>query len=495
MSPLSGRIDLDAIAEALRNGSHAGGPRFWRSLEELAQDETFQRLLDDEAAVQASLWPPEVSRRRFLTLMGVSLALAGWSGCSVRPAPSKDIVPYTRAAEEIVPGQPLFYATTMTQGGTSVGLLAESHLGRPTKLEGNPDHPASLGATDIFAQAAVWTLYDPDRSKIVLDQGQPSTWADARGALVAAMNARRKSRGRGLRMLTETIVSPTLGNQIEALLREFPEAVWHQYEPLHRDSAYQASQAAFGKAVGVRYDFGQAEVVLSLDADFLTTGPGNVRWARDFMGQRHVREAKKATAATMNRLYVAEAAVSCTGAKADHRLMLRSQEIERLARAIAGELDVLDKSELPDAWRKWVAAVAQDLAEHRGHSLVLAGDCQPPAVHLLAHALNDHLGNVGQTVFYTDTPAVRAVDQTGSLKTLVEDMEQGRVELLIMLGGNPVYNAPADFEFARRLQKVPLRAHLSLYRDETSLQCQWHLPETHFLETWSDGRAFDGTAS
>jgi MoCo/4Fe-4S cofactor protein with predicted Tat translocation signal len=492
-------LDLNSANAALRAGlAQVKGPQYWRSLEELSQSEAFQRLLAHESAVQASQWPPDLSRRKFLALMGASLALAGLNGCSVRPAPSKEIVPYVRAPEELVPGQPLFYATSMTLDGASVGLLVESHLGRPTKIEGNPEHPASLGATDAFAQASVLTLYDPDRSKNVLDRGQPSTWEDASRALGKAMTDQRKSRGRGLRLLTETIVSPTLGAQIKSLLHDFPEATWHQYEPLHRDAPFQASQLAFGKPVDAVYDFSQADVVVSLDADFLTSGPGKLRYARDFMARRRVRtSAPSAKTAEMNRLYIAETAVSCTGAKADHRLAIRPADVERLARAIAAHAGILDQQddELPSEWQKWAAAVANDLAAHRGRSLVLAGDQQPTAVHLLAHALNDHLGNAGKTVVYTEAVAVWPVDQTDSLKALVDDMERGRVELLIMLGGNPVYAAPADFEFARHLERVPLRAHLSLFRDETSRLCHWHLPEAHYLEAWSDGRAFDGTAS
>ncbi len=494
---MNDRIDLNFIVEALQAGTRqAEGPQYWRSLEELVQSEEFQEALERDFAVQASLWPPRLSRRKFLALMGASLALAGSSGCSVRPAPSKEIVPYVRAPEDLVPGKPLFYATSMTLDGSSVGVLVESHLGRPTKIEGNPDHPASLGATDVFAQAAVLTLYDPERSKNVLDRGQPSTWEDAGRALRKAMAAQRETRGRGLRLLTETIVSPTLGSQIEALLHEFPEATWHQYEPLNRDAEFRATKLALNKPVSAHYDFSRADVVVSLDADFLTTGPGKLRYTHDFMARRQVRTtAANAQTAEMNRLYVAETAVSCTGAKADHRLAVLYSDIERLAREIANQSGILGEHAIPFQWQKWAAAVAQDLKAHRGRSLVLAGHQQTPAVHVLAQALNDHLGNVGKTVVYTDPVEIRATDQTGSLETLVADMQRGRVDFLLILGGNPVYTAPANFEFAKHLERVPLRAHLSLFRDETSRLCHWHLPEAHFLEAWSDGRAFDGTVS
>ncbi len=493
------------IADLQNRLEGSRGPTYWRTLEELADTEAFQELIRREFPEQADSWPHPLSRRRFLTLMGASLALAGLSGCSVRPAPSRTLVPYVRAPEEIIPGKPLFYATAMTLGGTAVGLLVESHLGRPTKIEGNPEHPASLGATDLFHQASVLTLYDPDRSQTVTYLGQTSTWDDARNALRAALEKQRPRRGAGLRLLTETIVSPTLAHQIDNLLKAYPEARWHQYEPLGRDAAYQATVQAFGEPVNTYYQFydlqkkeTKAEVVLSLDADFLACGPGNLRYVAEFTAGRRVRTTSdEAAKAQMNRLYVVETALTSTGAKADHRLALPARDIAGFARALATRLGVPAGGAATPAGidEKWLAAAAKDLEAHRGRCLVVAGDRQPAAVHLLAHALNHRLGNVGQTVFYTDPIEARPVDQAQSLQALAEDMEQGRVEVLVILGGNPVLTAPVDYDFTERLQKVPLRFHLSLYQDETSRQCHWHLPETHYLEAWSDARAFEGTAS
>ncbi|MFZ1933777.1 MAG: 4Fe-4S dicluster domain-containing protein, partial [Thermoguttaceae bacterium] len=441
-------------------------------------------------------WLDGVSRRQFLALMGASLALAGLSGCSVKPAPSGEIVPYVDPPKDITPSHPLFFATTMTMNGNAVGLLAESHEGRPTKIEGNPDHPASRGGTDVFHQASVLTLYDPDRSKTVTSQGKGFTWDDARKAIRPAIEKQRRERGAGLRLLTETVVSPTLAEQIEQLLKDLPEAKWHVYEPIHRDTAWRGAQMAFGEAVNPAYDFSKADVVLSLDADFLQCSPGNLRYAADFMERRRVRTtAENAATAGMNRLYVAETAVTCTGAKADHRLALRPSRIEAVARAIAAKLGMDVGGDAGGTEEKWVSAVAADLEAHRGRCLVLAGDRQPPQVHLLAHAMNDRLGNVGQTVAYTPPIDAKPGDRTESLRELVHDMERGRVEVLVILGGNPVYNAPADFDFAAKLKKVPLSIRHGLYEDETSRQCQWHLPETHYLEAWSDARAYDGTAS
>ncbi len=282
-------------------------------------------------------------------------------------------------------------------------------------------------------------------------------------------------------------------------MKEFPEAKWHQYEPLAPDNSHRGTVLALGEAVNTIYDFRKADVVLSLDANFLSCQPGSIRYAADFMAGRTVRTTEaeaKAGKARMNRLYVVEPSVTNAGAKADHRLPLRASQIEGFARALAAQLGVqaAGKGDA-DGHEKWIAAVARDLERHRGRSLILAGERQPPAVHLLAHVLNQRLGNVGQTLLHTDPIAIRPVDQTASLRELVDDMDSERVDLLLILGGNPVYNAPADFHFGEHLKKVKLRCHLSLYQDETSRLCQWHVPEAHFLEAWSDTRAHDGTVS
>ena len=494
------RKNLSAeLASVTRHLQGTQGKKYWRSLEELAGSEAFQKVIAREFPEQTVTWPDRLSRRQFLTLMGASLALAGVGGCAVRPAPQGELVPYVHPPEDAVVDRPLFYATAMAFAGSAAGLLVENNAGRPTKIEGNPDHPASLGATDVFHQASVLTLYDPDRAQTVTYLGQTRTWAEALAAVRDAMQKQRGQRGAGLRLLTETIVSPTFAEQMEGLLNDLPKAKWHVYEPIHRDMAWHGAQLAFGEAVNQVYHFRKADVVLSLDADFLQCGAGSLRYAAHFMARRRVRTApENAATARMNRLYVVETAVSCTGAKADHRLALRAGEIEGLARAVAAKLGVAasaQKGEVPDSLREWVAAVAKDLETNRGRSLILAGDRQPPPVHLLAHAMNEHLGNVGQTVTYTDPTDARPDDRRQSLRELVEDMQQGRVEFLAILGGNPVYNAPVDLDFVAALQKVPLRIRHGLFVDETSYQCHWHLPEAYYLEAWGDVRTYDGTAS
>ncbi len=464
------------------------GRVFWRSLEEVAEDPEFVAFLESEFPTSA---PTDVDRRTFLKLMGASLALAGLSSACTRQ-PTERIFPYTRAPEEIIPGRPLFYATAMPLGGFAIGILVESHMGRPTKIEGNPHHPASLGGTDVFAQASVLTLYDPDRSQVVVYRGGISTWAAFWGALAGERERWQATRGAGLRILTETVTSPTLAEHIRQVLHLFPEARWHVYEPIVRDHSKAGARLAFGRLVEAHPRFEEARVVLSLEADFLASGPERLRCAREFMARRRA----EADVASWNRLYVFESTPSLTGAIADHRFPVRASEIEGIARALARRvgLPVPEPEALPGD-RRILDAIARDLVEHRGRSLILVGEEQPPLVHALAHAMNEALGNVGRTVFYTDPVEAEPVEHMASLRELAEDMEAGRVDTVFILGANPVYTAPADLRFAERMNRVRLRVHLGLYEDETASLCHWHLPESHFLEAWGDGRAGDGTVT
>jgi molybdopterin-containing oxidoreductase family iron-sulfur binding subunit len=381
----------------------------------------------------------------------------------------------------------------MTLGGVATGLLVESHEGRPTKIEGNPLHPGSLGASDVFAQAAILGLYDPDRSQTLRNLGDIRPWSAFLGAINAALTAQKPLKGAGLRLLTESVSSPTLAAQIRDLLARFPSAKWHQWDPASRDNARAGSKLAFGQFVDAQYRFENADVILSLDADFLGSGPGALRYAREFAKRRRPEDAER-----MNRLYAIESMPTSTGARADHRLPARPGQIGVLAVQLASALGLAGgtgREGQAGGSEKFTAAVARDLQAHRGRSLVIAGDSQPPAIHALAHAMNQALGNVGKTVVYTETTEAEPVNQIESLRDLVADMNAGKVDLLVIIGGNPVYTAPVDFKFADALGKVQLRAHLSLYDDETSAQCQWQIPEAHFLEAWSDARAYDGTVS
>ncbi len=491
-SPKASRLPqrpLDLAAARQGNQTEAGR-HFWRSLEQLAAEANASNLLSNEPS-HSSASESGVSRRDLLRLMGASAAFAGLTACT--KLPREKIVPYVNAPEDLVPGQPLFYATAMTLGGYATGLLVESHMGRPTKVEGNPDHPASLGATDLFAQASVLTLYDPDRSKVVIYDGRIGAWSSFLTAMTSARAAQAASRGVGLRILTPTVTSPTLADQLQRLLAQYPEARWHQYEPCGRDNAREGARLAFGEYVNTIYRFDRAAVVLSLDADFLCQGPGSVRYARDFADRRAVTGPQS----EMNRLYVVECALSSTGVVADHRLPVRAGEVVQIAQDVASRLGVKlgeGRSESSNASR-WIQALVRDLQQHRGSSLVLAGEQQPPLVHALAHAMNHVLGNVGSTVIYTYPVEAHPVNQLQSLKELVADIQSGRVEMIVILGGNPVYDAPVDLNFGQTLLKVPLRVHLGLYEDETAELCHWHVPQAHYLESWSDARAYDGTIS
>jgi molybdopterin-containing oxidoreductase family iron-sulfur binding subunit len=475
------------------------GKEYWRSLEEFADTDEFHEFVEREYPQHAEEWNDPVGRRNFLKIMGASLALAGLGGCVYQPPES--IVPYVRQPEEFVPGKPLFFATAFTLGGIATGLLAKSNEGRPTKIEGNPDHPSSLGATDLFAQASLLTLYDPERSQVITYRETQRPWTEFLTEIRKALDEQKGKQGAGLRFLTETVTSPTLGNQLKAILAEYPNARWYQYEPAARDNARMGAMLAFGQPVNTLYRFDVAERVLSLDADFLTCGAGAVRYVRDFISKRRVDESKTA----MNRLYAIESTPTLTGAKADHRLALPPSEIEGFARAVATALGANTGGGSAPAYTKhadWIAAVARDLQANRGKCIVIPGDEQSPAVHALAHAMNETLGSIGQTVLYTDPLELSATDeqakksQLEGLRELVTDIDAGRVDALVMVGGNPVYNAPADLRFDKnRLDKVKLRVHLGMYEDETSELCHWHIPESHYLEAWSDARAHDGTVS
>ncbi len=480
------RLELSTVREKLKNKS---GKQYWRTLEELAEDPHFEALLHREFPRHASEWDDAVDRRDFLKLMGASLALAGLAGCG-RPDQAS-IVPYVKQPDGMVLGRPSFYATAMPFGADAIGLLVESHEGRPTKVEGNPDHPSSLGATNAFAQASILGLYDPDRAQTVLEGGEIRAWSRFLDAAQEAAMGVKASSGAGFRILTGTITSPTLAAQIRKLLTLYPQAKWHQWEPAVSDGAREGAKLAFGRVVNTVYVPGKADVILSLDADFLASGPGHVAYARQFARRRNLDGANEA----MNRLYAVEPTPTVTGSMADNRLLMRACDIELVARALAAKLGHGSAVSLPPAADKWLDAVVADLQKARGNSLVIAGEQQSAAVHALAHAVNAALGNVGTTLYYTEPVEAEPVNQLESLRDLCADMDKGKVDLLLILGGNPVYNAPHDFDFLSKLKKVNNAVHLSPYFDETSAYCLWHVSESHYLESWSDARAYDGTAS
>ncbi|MGV3654495.1 MAG: 4Fe-4S dicluster domain-containing protein [Noviherbaspirillum sp.] len=439
-----------------------------------------------------------VDRRAFLKIMAASAALAG-SAC--RGPPQEKIVPYVRMPELAAQGRPVFYASAFIRRGLAQGVLLETNMGRPTKVEGNPGHPASLGATDVFAQASILQLWDPDRSQAVhrhdADGETLSTWGLFEGALQEARSAWDRDGGASLRILTGTVTSPTLAGQIDALLMRYPEARWHCHDPLHDDAGFESARLAFGMPVDMLLRTERAQVLVSFDADIFGDWPGSIPYARGFTHGR-----KSEVRQFSNRLYAIESTPGLTGAYADNRLALAPQDIERLAWRLAARLGVPGTGggpALPAApggpAQQWERALAARLPASKGRSLLVAGGSLSPQTRALVHGINAHLGNIGATVTPIAPVEALPLNHGGSIAALARDMHGGAVKALVIIGANPVYDAPAELDFAGALAKVPFSAHLGLYRDETGRRAGWHLPQACDYEQWSDGRAFDGSAS
>ncbi|EDY16652.1 molybdopterin oxidoreductase, iron-sulfur binding subunit [Chthoniobacter flavus Ellin428] len=421
---------------------------------------------DDEFVPGASEWPEDLSRRRFLQVMAASLALAG--GACTR-LPHGEILPYIRQPELLIPGKPLYFATAMDFGGVGHGLLVRSNEGRPTKIEGNPDHPTSLGRSSVHAQAALLTLYDPARSHAAMKLGHPETWEGLLGELLPEIEKWKESAGAGVHLLTQRIASPTLLAQVHQFLTKFPKAQWHFHDAAFPRSPMPAK---------VRLE--QAQVVLSLDAELFGYGGANVPNALAFAKGRR-REENAA------RLYAVEVTPTFTGTMADHRRALSPSALVKFAQDLVVTLH--DGSKSSD---NWSAALLRDLQKHKGQCVVVAGEFQPPSVHEAARQINEALGNIGKTIDYL--PGDDSLPRSG-LQELVTAMQRGEVGALLIFGGNPAYDSPVDLSFGEALAKVPFSMHLGLYPNETAQVCRWHLPESHFLETWSDVRASDGSES
>jgi molybdopterin-containing oxidoreductase family iron-sulfur binding subunit len=488
-------LDLAAIRQKL-NGVR--GQDYWRSLEEIAETEEFREMLHREFPPGASEWWDGLSRRSFLKMAAATMALAGLTACTKQP--TREIFPYIKQPPELVLGEALYYATSMVLGGFATGVLAKNREGHPIKVDGNPDHPASLGGSSVWLQASILDLYDPDRSQTVTHAGDLSTWALFLSDLNDLLKEQQPKRGAGLRFLTEAITSPTLASQLEEVHQRFPEAQWCQYDPITRDNVREGARLAFGRFVEAHYRFDKARVILSLDSDFLYTHPERLRYSRQFIDGRRVSSGKR----EMSRLYVVESTPTVTGTMADHRLPLESGAIEHLARELLRAATAAGENQNPNsspssnsqaAKDKWFAALVSDLRTHRAASIVIAGESQPPIVHAVAHLLNQSLGNVGNTVSYAETAEARPVNQLQSFAELIQQIRAGAVDTLFILGGNPVYTAPADLEFARHMGKVNRSIHLGLQLDETAAASTWHIPQTHYLESWGDACSFDGTVS
>ena len=460
--------------------------RYWRSTEDLAGTQEFEERRSREFPEGASELPEGVTRREMLTLLGASLSLAGLAAYR---RPVEKIVPYVTAPEEVIPGVPRRYATTMPFGRSAYGLVVESHEGRPTKIEGNELHPVTRGRSNVRMQASILGLYDPDRSQSVLHAGTPAAWADFTAAWTELEKGHKANGGAGLAVLTLSYASPTMARVMGMLRARYPRARVASYEPASDENVLRGIQAATGKALVPALHLDKAGVVLALDADPLGSDPDDVAHIAGFAAGRTAG----VNGGSMNRLWCVESGYSITGAMADHRIALPSHRIRALVAALSSRLSGGAWTPPPGIEARWVETLAKDLAGHRGKGLVVAGAGQPPEVHAAVLALNATLSNLGETVTLHE-PVDAALPDRRALSDLVEAMRAGSVSTLVVLGGNPVYDAPADLEFASAMGKVATSIALTAAVDETAQKATWHVPRAHFLEAWGDARAIDGTA-
>ena len=481
----------------IKSKSTLNHKQYWRSFDDLEDTPAFRRMITRAFPEESEDIKNTFSRRDFLKVMGASVAFAGFTGCR---RPVENIVPYVKQPEEVIPGIPNFYATTMSIGEEVIGLLVESHEGKPTKIEGNKLHPSSLGKAGSFHQAAILSLYDPDRSHGIYQGNETKKWEDFIDFWRVNMAELHSKQGSGIAVVCESFASPSLAHMRNKFLETFPKSRWITYDPISNENIYQGISAATGMNYRPSYYFDQAQVILSLDSDFLMTEFDSIINARRFAGSRLVKDRN----GTMNRLYSVESHFSVTGGMADHRFRIKSTKISDFAAGLAHALNSLgvkvpglnniSKVELPPSSQEGLNALAKDLAHAKGKSLIVAGRRQPKQVHALVFALNSVLGNVGNTVKYLESKDSQTSDRQG-FSELTKEMGSGNIDTLIILGGNPVYNAAADSKFSEGLRQVKLSMHLSDYFNETSKSVHWHLPMSHFLESWGDARSTNGTLS
>jgi len=476
-------LTLAQVRESLKGKS---GKKLWRSIDELQNTPEFQAAVEREFAASAQEWVDPVSRRGFLKIMGASMALAGLAGCTKQP--DEPIYPYVKAPEDLVLGKPMYFATANPLPTGAVPLLVKSDEFRPIKVDGNPDHPYNHGSSDIFSQGSILDLYDPDRSQHVTYEGENREWADFAEAF--RDKAASTKDGTGIYILSSTVTSPTLARQWKAVQAAYPKARLIQYDPA-------IAGTFLAKGYNVQYDLSSADVIVSLDADFLSGAsyPGFHKLVGDYAKRR------KDPANGMNRLYSVESTPTTTGMKAEHRIGLRASEVPAFAAALAAQVGASGASAPQYAWtdeqQKFLTALVKDLKANGGKSAVIPGLYQDESVAALALAINQALGNVGKTVMVSSEPAIPIPsDQIGDLKGLVADLNAGKVDWLVLLNSNPVYSAPADLAFNDSLLgKAKVVAHIGSHYDETGHLSQWHIPTAHYLESWSDARAYDGTVS
>ena len=478
-----------------------GGPKFWRSIEHKNQDASVIDAMDVEFT--GGTGPlPEMQRREVLKLAGASLALGGLTACMRRP--EEEILPYTHQPEEVIPGVPNFYATAMPRPDGALGLVAEAHEGRPTKLEGNPLHPSSLGAADVWAQAEVLRLYDPDRARNPMKDlragGSNATWADWDAFAPTHFAAYAASGGRGLAFVVDDSDRPTMARLFSLMQQKLPEAKLYRWDALSPDRAQQGAELAYGPGARVHHDLEKAKVVFALDSNFLVEGPEHLKKAKAFSKNRRIVSA--ADAGKMNRLYVAEGVFSSTGANADNRLRLPSSQGPVLLQALASALaqkgldlgGIAGSGKAPAGSEAFLGALATDLANNRGSAVILVGERQPAAVHALAYAINAVLGETVQAVSQA-AGAVARVSVSDSVQSLAADLAGGKIDTLVVFDVNLAKTTPAVLNLAELLGRAKTVVHAGLLPDETARCSSWHLPLAHFLEGWGDARGWDGTAA
>jgi len=472
------------LAEVRAKLNGTKGKKYWRSLDELAGTEEFQKAVEQEFPAAAQEWVDPVSRRGFMKLMGASMALAGLAGCTKQP--DEPIFPYIRQPEDLVLGKPMYFATAHPWPAGAVPTLVKADQFRPIKIDGNPEHSYNQGSSDVYTQGELLALYDPDRSKHVTYRGENREWIEFartfRDAAVASNG------GAGIYFLSTTITSPTLARQWKAAQQAYPKAKLIQYDPAIAGTALASGPIP-------QFDLGGADVIVSLDADFLSSAafPGHHKLVREYAARRK-------DPAKLNRLYTIESAPTTTGMKAEHRLPLRASEVPAFAAALAAAVGAQGAQAPSYSWtgeqQKFLAALAKDLKASAGKSAVIPGLYQDASVAALALAINNALGNVGKTVSIASEPVnPLPSDQIADMKNLVADLNAGKVDWLVILNANPVYSSPSDLDFLSAFNKAKTVAHLGMNQNETGQIAHWHIPAAHSLEYWSDARSYDGTVS
>ena len=470
---------------------------YWRSIAQQTASQPCAAAGDEFVAYQ----PPTAdgpTRRQFMSIMAAALGLAGLTLTGCRRWPEQEILPFSARPEGTAPGEALWYATMLERDGVATGVRALCYDGRPIKLEGNPAHPDSLGATDAITQANVLDLYDPDRSRAVLVRrpGDPkpqlSDWRSFTDALRQRLAELEPTGGEGLVIVAPPSASPTITRLRAQLEARYPRVMWCSYAPLHRDNEVRGSVLAFRQPLRTHPDTAATKVLACFDADLLGSHPAKQRLARGWASGRD-----SADSGEMNRLYVVESAMTLTGSAADHRLPLAPSMVGQALARLAQRLGIaVPGAPLATQAEAWIEQLATDLLANRGAALVTVGPAQPAAVHAMAHAVNARIEAFGNTVHFTEEPDKGRA--AADLASVQQRIDAGEVHTLVMLDGNPVFDGGLRFETTDGQAvpgKVGWAAHLGLSYNESSARATWHLPRPHELECWGDGRAWDGTIS